>query len=68
MTDNGWHLPPLTTERLHLAPITANDVPALRAHWNHPWVRQHLFVLEKHQWQTVRAIWSARDRLVTATP
>jgi hypothetical protein len=58
MTDNGWHLPPLTTERLHLAPITANDVPALRAH----------FVLEKHQWQTVRAIWSARDRLVTATP
>jgi RimJ/RimL family protein N-acetyltransferase len=43
MTDNGWHLPPLTTERLHLAPITANDVPALRAHWNHPWVRQQLF-------------------------
>jgi RimJ/RimL family protein N-acetyltransferase len=44
MNDDGrWHLPQLITARLHLAPITPADVPLLQAHWNHPWVRLHLF-------------------------
>jgi [ribosomal protein S5]-alanine N-acetyltransferase len=38
-----WHLPKLITERLYLAPVAPADVPLLRAHWNHPWVRLHLF-------------------------
>jgi [ribosomal protein S5]-alanine N-acetyltransferase len=37
------HLPKLITKRLSLVPITPADVSLLQTHWNHPWVRLHLF-------------------------
>lgn len=49
---NRWHLPRLMTERLHMAPIAPSDVPLLQAHWNHPWVRLHLFDGEEVSLQT----------------
>lgn len=58
--DERRHLPPLTTERLYLRPITPADVLLLQLHWNHPWVRLHLFDGQEISLQTASEL-AARE-------